>query len=385
MKKIFCITILLLAVTISGFTQQHEIKIPYNDISVTKEIKFEPFRGEGDAVMVDIEFKKDALNNAIVMTFKSSPRYGGKYMYFFGGNHNMKLLKKEDPNIWFDKKIKKAGKKKVVKYYDISTKETIQCFDMSSKNDFTITFSQDKKELELYAYIAIRESLSGREDDKRNRRILYLAKESFKIFVEEKPVVDMCKNNIVEAQIQKFREDDEKLKIEIEKIKDTTDILKNISCEKFKEYKRKKALTSKAETSEGKYLYANCSDCDNCSIFKNVKDNLYITIEAYNNAVVAYTKLLKQKEGEYRDPCSASGCNCDCSKLSEVSSKVRNLLFALQSGVKKKDEAVKELKTLQSSLHCTGDCTGKDCESLCHKCSAYTDYKRDCDAIKNYR
>jgi len=362
MRYICCVA-LFVAVRVCGFSQEiNEIEVPYSS-SIKKEITFKPHYGEGDPVVIEVEFKRNIPSDTFSMTFKSSLRHDGKFLYLFGGGYRLSAVAKAYPNVWFDKKLSKKGKT-VVRYYDdgiqkenISPKEAVQYFRMDSA-DFTINFSQSTWTGDIYAYVAV-----TNKKGKADRQIIYLAKVPINI-----TSINPCGDNIVKSKIEKLNN------LSAEKSQITTEInnLRKISCEDYKS----SSLNFKDTT-----LFSDCIACSYCSDFVALRDKSSEAIKEYVDAVNDYNTLLADIAKKYEKPCVSSGpCACNCTKFKEIREKVGSLLWDVQTERIDKVKAIDEFRKIQSSLPCSGKC--KDCETACKTCNTYKAYKKDCDELK---
>jgi len=353
----------LVAASVCGFSQEvNVVEVPFSS-SVQKEITLKPHYGEGDAVVVEVEFKRNIPSDTFSMTFKSSLRHDGKFLYLFGGEYRLNAVAKTYPNVWFDKKLSKKGKT-VARYYDdgiekenISPKVAVQYFKMDSA-DFTINFTQNTWKGNFYAYVTV-----TNKKGKADRQILYLAKVPLDI-----TTVNPCGDNIVRSKIEKLNN----LSAEKSQIITEINTLKKISCDEFKSSSLKPKDTT---------IFSDCAACDYCPELVALREKVADAIREYSDAVNDYNILFADIAKKYERPCTSSGpCSCNCTKFKEIREKVGSLLWDVQTERIDKTKAIDEFRKIQSSLPCSGKCT--DCETSCKSCNTYKAYKKDCDELK---
>ena len=353
----------LIAASMSAFSQNaNVVEVPYDGSTVKKELTFRPVSGGGDEVVVEVEFQKQIPTDTFSITFKSSPRHAGKYLYFFGGEYQIKAVTKACKNLWFDKSITKSAST-VIRFYgssmsegNIFPKKSVQYFKMDSA-DFTIKFTQNGWNGNLYAYV-----VENHKKGKCERHVKYLAKVPLDI-----SSANPCVNNMVRNKIEKLNNlSNEKNQVILE-----TSNLKKLSCMEYK------AASFEPKHTE---IDADCPACKYCPEYVALRNAYAAAVNEYLDAVREYNANLADIAKRYAKPC-ADPCACNCAKFKEIREKVGSLLWDMQTGRTDKAKANEELKKIQSALPCSGT-KCKDCEANCKTCDSYKAYKKDCDELK---
>jgi len=289
MKKTIVSIIALLALGATGFSQSQTFVLKTTGDPVESEpqtITFKADKGAGKIDMeMDVKIQWNPNEKWFTMLFQNEKGDNGKCLYFFPKNATMKLMKKEDNKLWFDKQLIKDGKKNVYAYNNKKNDEKsaqILVFDLDNEESFELKFPTGNKALTLYAYVA--DNLSK---GSRGRRVVYMSEVKFTIKLEK---IELCaekaKLEKAVADVKKEQDDIEQSLKTVEQETQNLQTNKKLVCCDIK--KMSKKTSKKAEITDNTF--------GSCKEFKLAVEELSKTVEKYNAAIENYNTTLAAKQ-----------------------------------------------------------------------------------------
>ena len=377
--KIKLFFLLMLAATISGFSQPKKEIDVFSDKAFETTIDLRAFFGKGNEITVPVSILFSEQEKRFEIKFKGNSDNGGKFIYSFSETMFYKDVMKKNPKIWFDKGLKNKDKA-VERSIDPAAlenvkseraKESIRMLDLGDPGStLTFSFVKDPKDSTKTCKIPIRLYAAKKQLQKakseKDRKIEYLTKFTLIITVQEICEQPELRKTIedVTTEIKKLESQEEDVAVELELLPDLF-----CPCHKVKGLKEKESDNKERITNIIDPRYEQFADCKN---LQTTITDYNLILSARNKAISAYNARIKELKKNCKDPIiETPPPPIQCSLVSQANKKLATLLLKIKNEEQALPASKREFESIKKTVE----------DPDFQRCEEYNGFKDFCSRI----